>query len=219
MKIVRYAMWSAMGLCFAACGSDGGGKGGSYANISASLESPTGTVSEESAPTVAEEFERAAGAQSIAPFGRRDVVAPQSSGTFTLDCPASGSISATANQSGNGRITYGNCCYEAECCINGNANYYASSTNVEDANICIEANLSVACEGQNASAEYFICVNAGTGEMLVLVEVDGETFSVSGNYSNGNGQLDITGANGSFSCSYSGGSGSCTGDGGESFSF
>ena len=83
---------------------------------------------------------------------------------------------------------------------------------------CYDASLSFTCDSESAHIDYSGCINA-SGQMVYVIEVDGETFAVSGYYAAGSGTLEITGANGTFTCTYSGGSGSCTGSGGESFSF
>jgi hypothetical protein len=221
MRLARTAVWTILGLGFLACGGGGSSKGGSYANIAASLAAPSGTVDETTAADVAEEFETADAASGVSPFGRRDVIAPASSAAnISVDCPVSGTISVTASgneNSSTSRARYNNCCVEAGCCFGGTANAYATVGDAqEDINICIEASLSGTCEGQSINADYSGCI--GSDGLTVLVEVNGETFAVTGNYSDGNGTLEITGSNGSFTCTYSGGSGSCTGTGGN-FSF
>jgi hypothetical protein len=206
-----------LAACFAACGGGGGG-GGTFASIAAGIESPTGTVDETSAVDVAEEFEGASQSAELSPFGARDLATGASSQSGSFSCPAGGSISFSAQgNTGNGTAGYNNCCFEQSCCISGSARVLASSGS-SAYTACIDANLSVSCEGQSGNVSYSGCINA-SGGIVVLIEVDGESFAVSGNYSGGSGTLEITGDNGTFTCTYSGGSGCCSGSGGASFTF
>lgn len=217
MRIVRYGFGTLLAACFAACGGGGGG-GGTFASISAGIESPTGTVDETSAVDVAEEFEGASESASLAAFDAGDLASGASSASGSFSCPAGGSISFNAQGNG-GNLTagYNNCCYEQSCCVNGSIRTLVSGGS-SAYSACYDANVSVSCEGQSGNVSYSGCISA-TGGLVVLIEVDGQSFAVSGNYSNGNGTLEITGDNGTFTCTYSGGSGSCSGSGGASFTF
>lgn len=217
------AVVAVVGLGVVSCGGSGSSsKGGSFSNITASIAEPSGTVDETSAAGVAEEFETASSASSASPFGRREeILRATSSQTITIDCPAGGDISMIASgsgTSGTAKGTYNSCCVEASCCFDGTVNSYVSGdASGEVIQVCVEASITGTCQGESAAAEYSGCIGAN-GEMVILVEVNGESFAVSGNYSNGNGTLEIKGDNGSFTCTYSGGTGSCTGSGGD-FSF
>src|SRR5688572_19732350 len=206
---------------FGACGGDDGPKspGGSYANIASAIESPSGTVDESSAVSVGEECEELSGAAVAAGMRQDAEVAQTQSGSY--DCPAGGSInySGSGNES-SGSVTgsYDNCCFEAACCADGSADIFYSSEQGADFMYCSSYDISYSCEGVNADLQYSGCFGA-SGEWVYVIEVNGDTYAVSGNYSNGNGTLEITGENGTWTCTYTNDSGSCSGSGGESFTF
>ena len=206
---------------FTGCGGDddnGSSGGGSFSSIASAIESPTGTVDEDTAPEVGVEFEKVAQAD-IAGGMRQDAQTAQSGGSGSFDCPAGGSISGVGSgdqSSGHTTASYNDCCFTAGCCVDGSADFYYSTEQGADYSMCGSYDLSYSCEGTTANLAYEGCI--GTMGQLYVIEVDGETYTVSGTYANGSGSLEIRGANGSWDCTYSNGGGSCTGTGG-SFDF
>ncbi|HTV24023.1 MAG TPA: hypothetical protein VMG12_35270 [Polyangiaceae bacterium] len=200
---------------FAGCGSDddGGSRGGSFADITSAIESPTGTVDATTAADVGVEFEKAAQA-NIAGGMRRDAQTAQSS-SGTVDCPAGGNLSAAGSgdqSSGHSTATYNGCCVSANCCLDGSADIYFSTQQGAAYTYCGSYDLSYACEGTTTQLRYEGCLSA-MGKQVYVIEVEGDSYAVSGTYSNGSGTLEITGENGTWTCTYSSGSGSCSGTG------
>lgn len=214
---ISAALLSAAGL-FAGCGGDDDGnssRGGSFSSIQSAIESPTGTVDETTAAEVGVEFEKVASVDAAAGT-RRDAQTAQTQ-TQSQPCPSGGNISASGSgseSSGSGSITYDSCCVSAGCCIDGSVDVFYSTEQNADYLTCGSYDLSYSCEGTTADLTYEGCMGA-TGEQLYIIEVDGVTYTVSGNYSDGSGTLEIRGANGTFTCTYSDGGGSCTGSGGD----
>lgn len=83
---------------------------------------------------------------------------------------------------------------------------------------CFSMDVSAVCADESADVAMSMCVSA-EGSVEYLVDVDGDTYRVSGSYMDGNGELVITGANGTFTCTYTDGEGSCVDDDGEELSF
>jgi hypothetical protein len=210
-------------LGLVACGGDdgdgGGSGGGSFGAIANSIAMPTGTVDMETVPAIADEFEKV---RSGSAGGERF---EQSNQNIMMACPAGGSSNtmASGNQSAvTGHVTYDNCCYtSADCCISGDSTFYfstngAQSDSTQNYMQCVEYAVTSTCGGSAVNLDYEGCFS-NTGVWTYVVRIEGESFAVSGNYSGGNGTLEIRGANGNYTCTYTNGSGSCTGDG--SFSF
>jgi hypothetical protein len=210
----------ALASAFAACGSDddGGSRGGSFSDITSAIESPTGTVDETTAADVGVEFEKVV--QAEVPAGmRRDAQTAQSS-SGTVACPAGGNLTAAGSgdqSSGHSTASYDNCCVAANCCIDGAADIYFSTEQGAAYTYCGSYDLSYSCEGSTTQISYEGCVSA-SGEQVYVIEVEGDTYAVSGTYSSGSGTLEIRGENGTWTCTYSNNSGSCTGPG-SSFTF
>jgi hypothetical protein len=215
-------MWfGVLGLTAAACGGDDdkgtSGRSASYQDISASLAEPSGTVDADTAGDIGDEFEKVSGAAPAA--GLRDDQVAQSN-SFTQECDAGGSISASGSStesSGRATYSYDNCCFTAGCCVDGDGSIYYSSTAGSSYSYCGSFDVDATCGGSTSSVSYSGCVGTD-GEWVYRIEMGGETYAVSGTYSNGNGTLEITGDNGTFTCTYTNHSGSCTGSGGN-FSF
>jgi hypothetical protein len=210
------AALAALAGAFMGCGSDdeGGSGRGSLSSITSAIESPTGTVDETTAAEVGAEFEKVAQAQ--VPSGmRRDAQTAQSS-SGTVSCPAGGSLNAAGSgdqSSGHSTAEYNDCCVAANCCIDGSADIYFSTEQGAAYTYCGSYDLTYSCEGTTTALTYEGCVGS-TGEEIYVIEVDGDTYAVSGTYSNGSGTLEISGENGTWTCTYSDGGGSCTGTGG-----
>jgi hypothetical protein len=198
----------------AGCGGDDkGSRGGSFANIASAIESPTGTVDESTAPEVGAEFEKVS---QVSPAGgmRRDAQTAQS-GSTSQSCPEGGNFSVQSSgsqSSGQAAISYDNCCFIEGCCFDGSGQMYFSSEQGAEYSYCASYDLDYSCEGTTAAIDFEGCFGT-TGELIYVIEVDGETYSVSGSYSGGSGTLEIHGANGTWNCTYSNGGGSCTGSG------
>lgn len=211
------ALVIAAGL-FPACGGDdeGGSSGaGSFSSIQSAIESPTGTVDETSAAEVGVEFEKVASVD-VAAGARRDAQTAQSQ-PGSQPCAAGGNISGSGSgdeSSGQSTLRYDSCCVSAGCCLDGTLDIFYSADQSSAYMTCGSYDLSYSCEGSSAELSYEGCMGR-TGEQLYVIEVDGLTYTVSGNYSDGSGTLEIRGANGTWSCTYSDGGGSCTGSGGD----
>jgi hypothetical protein len=220
MRAVKFMCFGVLGMLAAGCGGDddkgSNGGGASYQDITESLAEPSGTVDSDTAGDIGEEFEKVSEA---APAGIRDDQVAQSNGSYSQPCDGGGTISASGSgseSSGNVSFSYDNCC-TAGCCIDGAGSLYYSTDTSAAFSYCGNYDIDFTCDGSSSSANFSGC--AGTnGEWVYRIEVAGETYAVSGSYSNGNGELEIRGANGTFNCTYTNGSGSCTGSGG-SFSF
>lgn len=196
----------------------GGGKdeeeapSGSIDDIAGAIESPTGTLDESSAGDVARAFEESNG---VPTSGRRDdgVAVAQATG---VPCGTSGNISVNADSSGESfDISYDSCC-EATCCFDGTATGFVDTSGSGTYSACYEYDLSASCDGSNIDYDFSFC--SGVNGIVYSIEVNGDTFSVSGSTVNGTGTLTVTGENGTFTCEYTEYSGSCTGDSG-TFSF
>lgn len=214
----------ALGLAFGAlgaCGDDGGSGnvGGSYASIATAIESPSGTVDASSAADIGEEFEKAAGANLAGGARQGAPVGQTQSGT--IPCDAGGDISFTGSgneSSGTATASYNSCCFVEGCCTDGTADMYYSSEQGADYAYCASYDVSYSCDGIDADLQFNGCFSLD-GDIIYVIEVDGETFAVSGNYYEGSGTLEIRGENGTWTCTYEDGSGSCSGEGDESFTF
>jgi hypothetical protein len=197
------------------CGSDddkgSGSAAPSYQDLSAKVQQPTGTVDATTVGPVAQEY---ASMNSASFNGSRDYA---ESGTTTEACTASGNMTAsgTGNENAaNVSIDYNDCCETASCCYDGTMHMVYSDDGGGSMSYCADYAVEYACEGVNMSVNYAMCTQAN-GTVGYSVEVAGETYTVSGNYIDGNGQLTITGANGSWTCSYTNDTGTCTGTGGD----
>jgi hypothetical protein len=154
--------------------------------------------------------------------GRKLDPAASAAQTVSQPCPNGGTISVTANQASANAITenfsYNNCCESADCCFNGGGDLYYSGSGSTAGSFCESFHVTAVCSGQPVVENFSLCEDGTTGMINYLVEVDGDSFAVSGSYSNGTGTLMITGANGAFTCTYTNHTGSCTGTNG-SFTF
>jgi hypothetical protein len=218
---MRVRTWVGVGIVvFAAAGCGGGGggaKGGSYSDISSSFAHPTGTLAPTNADVVAKAYETSLTSGLAA--GRRAVQA--STVNESVACPNGGTITVSATTSGsssspdvNETFNYNACCETAGCCLTGGGNlYYAQS-----GSFCESFSVTGTCEAEPVTVSYSICEDISTGTLSYLVDVQGETFAVSGSYSAGSGTLTIVGSNGTFTCTYTNDTGSCTGTSG-TFSF
>lgn len=216
MKRIGLVLAAVLGLV--ACGGDDGGGssgGGSFGAISNAIAMPTGTVDMATAPSIGMEFEKI---QNSSAGGERFEQAGSS--TQMIACPSGGTqtFSASGSQgSGTVNYVYDNCCYSAGCCFSGDGQWFYSTMQGAEYSYCGNYDVALSCGGEGGSnVSYEGCVGAN-GQWTYVVRVEGETFAVNGNYSSGNGTLEIRGANGMYSCTYTNGTGSCTGDG--SFSF
>jgi len=220
---MRLGTWIAIGLFTMAGVGCGGGssKPASYADISASFAHPTGTLAATNADTVAKAYQTSLSAQGASPLGQR-LEQKSSAVSETIACNSSGSISVNVAQASSSAIsenwTYNNCCETAGCCYNGTGDLYYAAAGTAAGSFCESVKLTGTCSAVPIAENFSLCEDGTTGMIGYLIEVDGETFSVSGSYSNGNGTLTITGKNGSFTCTYTNDTGSCTGTGG-TFSF
>jgi hypothetical protein len=212
---------AAIGLWGAAtgCGSDGG-KADSYSSITEQISKPTGTVSETTVAKVGEKFETAS-SNNFMGVRQDDQVAATGRASTTVPCGAGGnvSVSGSGNES-SGRVAmkYNDCCFSAGCCASGNGNMFYSSEQSADYNYCASYDMDYSCLGSSASLEYSGCFSL-SGKAIMLIDVDGESYAVSGTRSGGTGTLEIRGANGAWTCTFSSGSGSCSSTSGASFSF
>ncbi|HEU4578396.1 MAG TPA: hypothetical protein VFS67_09085 [Polyangiaceae bacterium] len=210
---------AALGLWGLVTGCGGSGKADSFGSITDEISKPTGTVDESTAGKVGEKFE-AASKSSAQGVRDDDQTAASGSATITTSCSAGGSItiSGSGNQSsGKATTKFDKCCFTEGCCTSGNGTSYYSSDQSAAYQYCASYDLDYSCEGTSASLEYQGCF--GAGKAVFLIDVDGDSYAVSGSRSGGSGTLEITGANGKWTCTFSSGSGSCSSTSGSSFSF
>lgn len=200
-----------------ACGDDdgggGGGGGGSYASIADSIAKPTGMLAQSNAVDVAKEYEKFSGTGA----GGDRIEKQTQNMKFT--CPSGGSYSVNASGTqSNARavVSYDGCCYAAGCCMNGGADWYFATQGGTAYSQCGSYDLDYSCSGVTSELKYEGCMGS-SGKWVYVVRLAGKTYSVTGNYKNGTGTLEITDAQGKWTCTYNKGSGSCSGAG--SFSF
>jgi hypothetical protein len=208
-----------LGGAFAGCGGDDGGSGGgSFTSIASAIESPSGTVDETTAPEVSAEFEKVS---QVSLAGSTGSVEKAQSTSGTQSCPAGGSFNVEGRgneSSGEATISYDDCCFIEDCCFDGGADmYFSSRDGAAEYTYCASYDLDYSCEGTSATLAFDGCFGT-TGELIYVIEVDGETYSVSGDYAAGSGMLEIRGVNGTWNCTYSNGGGRCSGSG-DSFTF
>lgn len=214
-----------LGLMGAAMGCGDGEKPPSFGSIAKGLESPTGTVDENSAAEIGKQYEAAS--QNSA-FGARGDNQVGQSFSGTQSCPAGGNYSASGSgneSSGSVTIDYNSCCFIEGCCASGDGTIHynseaASGSSSGGANyaFCATFDMQYSCEGSSASLDYSMCYGIG-GEAVLLIEVNGESFAVSASTTGASGSLQIRGANGTWTCSYDDDGGSCTSTTGGSFTF
>lgn len=221
---MRLGTWIGIGLFAMAgvgCGGGGGG-GGSYNDVKNSFAHPTGTLAATNADAVAKAYETSQAGGGLALGRRLDVTTSAQTVSQSISCPSGGTYSisteVTGTSSGVSTITWNNCCYAAACCYNGGGTYYTSISGTSVGSICGTEQLTLTCGAAPATASASFCEDASNGTFSYLVQVDGKSFAVSGNYSSGSGTLTITGVNGTFTCTYTNDTGTCTGTAG-SFSF
>lgn len=219
---MRLGTWIGIGL-FAVAGIGCGGgssKPASYADISASFAHPTGTLAATNANDVAMAYQASLSAGSVAGGQRLDE--KTSAQTVSEACPAGGTISIDVGQATQQAVSenfsYNNCCETAGCCLNGNGSVYYAAAGTAAGSFCETAHITGTCSSLPVAEDFSYCSDGTTGTLNYLVTVNGQTFAVSGSYSNGNGTLTITGMNGTFTCTYTNNTGSCTGTSG-SFTF
>lgn len=192
----------------------GGSSGGSLESITGALESPTGTLDESTAADVAMAFEESMGAPA---GGGRDGANPASAQDTSVACTNGGDLTANANSDGTAvSVDYNDCC-EATCCLNGSLTTFTDTSGTATYSTCVDYDISASCDGIDGTYSFQYC--QGAAGLVYAIEVNGDTFAVSGSMSNGTGSLSITSANGSFTCEYTDYTGTCTSDGGEMFSF
>lgn len=221
IKVSLAAIVVAAASSMAGCGSsDSGSSGASFSDLQAAVDSPTGTVSATSVGPVATEFENAVNNSVMAGMQEEPGRSAQATTDMSSEiCTAGGSAKSEGSGSqsgGSGHVTYDSCCMAGSCCIDGTEDfaYNSDSSGTSTYNYCLEYDLSVNCDGSIVSASFSGCLDS-MGQMVYSITVAGETFSVSGYYSNGNGELTITGANGTWDCTYTNDTGTCTGTGGD----
>jgi hypothetical protein len=219
---------TAVGIA-AGCGSDSGSSGGnaSFASISSSISKPTGTVSATTAGKVGAEFSKVSSTEGLGALGgmREDDQVGAASGSYTHECSAGGSVSASGSgDQSSGRVDehIDHCCEVANCCVDGSATIYysqggQSSSDTSGYTYCMSLDVSGSCNSNTYAANYSGCI--GAQGWVYNVDVDGHNYAVTGNYSSGSGTLTVTGANGSWTCTYNNGAGNCNSSTGDTFSF
>jgi hypothetical protein len=207
---------AAMQVAAGCGGSDS--KPESFASISSSISSPTGTVSTTSAKDIGDEYEKVS--KNSFAGGMREDTEKAASGSGDMACPSGGSVSVSGSgnqSSGAANISYDNCCYAAGCCFDGSGKLYYSSSQTATYTYCMAFDVSYDCAGESLSLDYQGCLSA-TGWVFV-VPVGGKTYAVSGTRAAGSGTLEIRGANGTWTCSYSSGTGHCSDGASGTFDF
>jgi len=214
---MRLGTWIGIGLFAVAglgCGGGGSKAPGSYGDVKASFDHPTGTLAATNADAVAKAYQASLSA-GTGPAGQR-LNQKTSAVVETIPCNSSGTISvnvATATSSAvSESFSYNNCCEVAGCCYNGSGNVFFASGGTATGSLCESVQLTGTFQAIPVTENFSFCDEGGV--INYLVQVDGESFAVSGSYSNGTGTLTIVGKNGSFMCTYTNDTGSCTGTGG-----
>lgn len=200
------------------CGGDDddkGGGGGSYEAVAESIANPTGTLDATNARGVAEEFEQLSTAN---PGGTRQLQAQ--SGSTTIPCSGGGDITATGSgsQSSGSVVAVYNACCEGGCCTDGTADTHVSAAGDATYTACISYDITAECAGVSTSVQFDGCIGA-SGSFVYVIDIEGQTFAVTGAVSSGTGTLEITGANGTFTCTYADYAGTCTDSAGAEFTF
>jgi hypothetical protein len=186
----------------------------SLSELASAIESPTGTLDAGTAGDVARAFEES---QGVPTGGSRDQAAPLVAQDVEGVCDT-GSISVDAASNGAATVDYNRCCI-AGCCIDGNATIAYDSSGSADYMMCADYDLSQSCDdGLSVDMQFTFCTGSD-GTLTYAVEVNGDTFAVSGYISNGSGTLTVTGVNGSYTCQYTDYAGSCESSTGDSFTF
>ena len=220
---MRLGTWIGIGLfAMAGVGCGGGSKGGgSFNDINNSFTHPTGMLAPTNADAVAMAYQTSLQSGLGSAAGQR-LAETTSAVTESVACPNGGSYSINVSEATSSSVaenwSYNNCCETADCCLTGTGSIYYAAAGAAAGSFCESFDVHGTCSAQPVTESYSVCSNGTTGTLSYLVEVGGMTFAVSGNYSNGNGMLTITGANGTFSCTYTNNTGTCTGTTG-SFSF
>lgn len=203
-----------------ACGG-GGGSGSpaagfdSVEDLTAAMDSPTGTVDATTATPVAEEFQNITENGSALGSGFGGIRQKAQAESASIDCSGGGSIDAEGDET-RVHATY-NSCSEGGCVIDGEISIFISTAGSYSG--CYSFDVSATCDAESVSAVGSYCVNGTTGTVEYLVDVNGETYTVSGYYADGTGELTIRGANGTYTCTYTDGAGSCVDEAGAEFSF
>lgn len=204
---------------FTGCGG-GSDRPQSYEAAVAEIESPTGTVSAETAQPVAQEFEAMASSGATGFAGsREDVRTTAQAQSASVPCDSgSADVNFSGDQnSGTASYTYNACCF-GECCMDGVGDTFFNTSST-DYTTCYSYDMTVSCEGEASASMVFSGCLSAEGGIVYSVEVDDETYTVSGYYSEGSGELTIRGENGSYTCTYTDGTGSCVDETGDEFTF
>ena len=209
---------AAVGVWSVVMGCGGDGKPDSYSSITQEISKPTGTVDQASAAKIGEKYEAAS--KTPAMGVRDDNQTADASASITRSCPSGGNFTFTGSgNESNGRATtkYNDCCYSEGCCLDGNGTIYYASAQSSEFTFCANYDMDSSCAGTSVSLAYSGCLSASG--MVLLIDVDGDSYAVTGSRSNGTGSLEITGANGKWTCTFSSGSGSCSSSAGDKFDF
>ncbi|HEX2657092.1 MAG TPA: hypothetical protein VHU40_02415 [Polyangia bacterium] len=222
------------GMAGAGCGDGGKKPPASYGDISASFAHPSGTLAATNADAVAQAYQAslssglgtAGTVAAVSRFAKPTGLTPTASALQSTSsaataaqsyaCPYGGSISATVNGIAPGATSfsesfrYDNCCESAGCCLNGGGDLFYAQGGA----FCESFAITGTCSASPITLDYSICEDTATGMLNYLIEVQGESFAVSGSYSNGSGTLMISGANGAFTCRYTNHTGTCSGTAG-----
>ncbi|MCK9522549.1 MAG: hypothetical protein M0R76_05805 [Proteobacteria bacterium] len=189
-----------MVLVGAGCSNSEKGGASSPAAVKKALENPTGSVdSPETAQGVADAFAEQMASQSMVGGSNQ-----------SIPCPDGGSMNVSASSEENVNFSYRNCCYEAQCCLNGNGwiSYGGAGSAYE---LCAAFNVDINCYEDIGDLNLQYCLG-DSGDMWFVVSYQGETFAVSGYYdSDYGGEWTIRDANGTWQCEASCSSGDCTG--------
>lgn len=190
------------------CGG-GSSKPASFSAVKTSIANPTGTLAATNADSVAKAYQASLSAGTVAAGRRLDQ--KTSAVIATTPCTVSGNISIDSVQMSGSDIsesfTYHSCCETADCCLSGPGSVFSSQAGA--GSVCESLQVSGTCSGAPIAENFSFCSDGGV--VNYLVEVDGQSFAVSGSYAAGNGTLTITGKNGMFTCTYTNDTGSCTG--------
>lgn len=224
MKKMFVSVFVTFSFFLFSCG--GGEGGGSYDSMKKKFDNPTGELKNENGRAVAEGLEKkqkgkiptaltAALSVIEAPVSGQSITCPQPTGTrITCNCEGGGTISFNSGATSSSgpisvKYTYDNCKI-GEITIDGTGAIYKSSATAQDFYFTFKGNITYK-DGKTESfdLEYYF---DGSSKFWYYVEVEGESFIMSGAYdsSSGNGQFSIKSKNGEWSCTVTNHKGQCT---------
>jgi len=214
------------------CGGGGGGGAPSYSALKQKFNNPTGQLKKDNVNQVGQAFADAEkkGQGISMTAGALDEIESKAS-EDPISCPTNGGTSFTCTCNGGGSLNISVGSYSAEsvsvaytydqCGINSdnctvvyNGSGYTVSSQSEQGYFISYQGTVKDCDGQTVSVDFSYYYD-GSGKIWVLVEVGGETFVVSGYWSEESYDFYVKDKDGEWHCQGTSAGGSCTGPGGQ----